>query len=613
MEIPATNVTPIERTIESQQVILDGHSRGIETLFNQQLELLERLRVQHDCLRSQQDLLAELADSFRMLASQATLTSSQALSPPTPAPSPVPLITREPKLMLPLRYEGEAGKCRNVIAQCEIFFRAQPSRFSTEDSRVSFILSLLTGTALAWVGPLIRANSPIVSTTGMLTQEMISVFDHDVTGHDAGTRLMRLRQGKGSVADFSIKFRSLASETGWPEAPIMTMFIQALSGPVRDALATLDPPATLDALVRTAIRIDNRVQESYGKDLGGRTLPDGPLGLPGSLAESAPPLDTACSEPMQIDGSFVSQTRHNKRRRPIICFHCEKPGHIRPQCPNLKGKRDGPLAKKKGLEGSIQRYIQSSLRTFISVFLVWNQNKIKAKAYLDSGAVDCFIDSQWAKGLHMPIRSLPQARPIAALDGRPLGVGLVSEMTDFISMSVDSHSEKMRFSLVDSPTYPIVLGHSWLVRHQPRIRWGEGEQPIIQWGTECYGRCCPALLSGSSPHWETDGDADSNDEEAIVTPTENDINEESLTGDIQYDWDVPMDDCPGSKNAKPDALSRIRDRTDRNSRPEPVVPSAQIVAPVLWGVEALVQRALRQDPGPGGGPPHCLFVPPSMR
>ena len=156
MDNPAT--TPIERAIESQQVALDGHSRGIKTLHNQQLELLERLRVQEDCLRRQQDVLAELADSFRLLASQATLTSSQAPSPPTPAPSPVPLITREPKLQLPLRYEGEAGKCRDFIAQCEIFFRAQPSRFSTEDSRVSFILSLLTGTALSWVGPLIRAR-----------------------------------------------------------------------------------------------------------------------------------------------------------------------------------------------------------------------------------------------------------------------------------------------------------------------------------------------------------------------------------------------------------------------------------------------------------------------
>ena len=92
-------------------------------------------------------------------------------------------------------------------------------------------------------------------------QEIISVFDHDVTGHDAVTQLMHLQQGVGVVVEFPIKFRVLASETGWPVVPLMTIFIHALSEPVKDALATLEPPATLDALVRTAIRIDNRVQE----------------------------------------------------------------------------------------------------------------------------------------------------------------------------------------------------------------------------------------------------------------------------------------------------------------------------------------------------------------
>ncbi|KAJ8359222.1 hypothetical protein SKAU_G00157470 [Synaphobranchus kaupii] len=49
------------------------------------------------------------------------------------------------------------------------------------------------------------------------------------------------------------------------------------------------------------------------------------------------------------------------------------------------------------------------------------------------------------------------------------------------------------------------------------------------------------------------------------------------------------------------------------SCPEPVVPSSQIVAPVMWAIEAAVQKALRSNPGPGGGPPYCLFVPSRLR
>ena len=70
---------------------------------------------------------------------------------------------------------------------------------------------------------------------------------------------------------------------------------------------------------------------------------------------------------------------------------------------------------------------------------------------------------------------------------------------------------------------------------------------------------------------------------------------------------------PGSKNAKPDALSRIHDHLDREVDPEPIIPGDRIIALVLWDIEAVVQNAVRLDPGPGGGPHHCLYVPTGLR
>lgn len=45
----------------------------------------------------------------------------------------------------------------------------------------------------------------------------------------------------------------------------------------------------------------------------------------------------------------------------------------------------------------------------------------------------------------------------------------------------------------------------------------------------------------------------------------------------------------------------------------PVIPSSRIVAPVHWGIETLIRRALQQDPGPGAGLADHLFVPRKMR
>lgn len=54
--------------------------------------------------------------------------------------------------------------------------------------------------------------------------EMTIVFDHDISGKEAATRLTRIRQGNQSVANFSITFRALAGETGWAQEPLITPF-----------------------------------------------------------------------------------------------------------------------------------------------------------------------------------------------------------------------------------------------------------------------------------------------------------------------------------------------------------------------------------------------------
>uniref|UniRef100_A0A672HVL4 Gypsy retrotransposon integrase-like protein 1 n=1 Tax=Salarias fasciatus TaxID=181472 RepID=A0A672HVL4_SALFA len=70
---------------------------------------------------------------------------------------------------------------------------------------------------------------------------------------------------------------------------------------------------------------------------------------------------------------------------------------------------------------------------------------------------------------------------------------------------------------------------------------------------------------------------------------------------------------PGSRNIKPDALSRQYATEDAVSENEPILPRSCTVASLSWEVESLVQRAQLQEPGPGNGPANRLFVPTSVR
>lgn len=59
--------------------------------------------------------------------------------------------------------------------------------------------------------------------------------------------------------------------------------------------------------------------------------------------------------------------------------------------------------------------------------------------------------------------------------------------------------------------------------------------------------------------------------------------------------------CPGSKNGKPDALSRQHAEDGRDAPPKPILESC-VIGMVTWDV----REAQRQQPDPDNGPPNRL-------
>ena len=70
---------------------------------------------------------------------------------------------------------------------------------------------------------------------------------------------------------------------------------------------------------------------------------------------------------------------------------------------------------------------------------------------------------------------------------------------------------------------------------------------------------------------------------------------------------------PGSKNIKPDALSRLYDRPEEERPPEVIVPAPRILASVSLDIVTTVQEAQLREPDPGGGLLGRLFVPAEVR
>lgn len=78
-------------------------------------------------------------------------------------------------------------------------------------------------------------------------------------------------------------------------------------------------------------------------------------------------------------------------------------------------------------------------------------------------------------------------------------------------------------------------------------------------------------------------------------------------------FDFSLSYRPGSKNVKPDSLSRIFDHSERPSTPECILPGTLVVSTLTWEVESRVKTALEGVTPPPGCPPNRLFVPEGCR
>ncbi len=106
--------------------------------------------------------------------------------------------------------------------------------------------------------------------------------------------------------------------------------------------------------------------------------------------------------------------------------------------------------------------------------LSWEGHQHLVQAMIDSGAAGDFLDLSLAKELGIPTQLLPRPQAVMALDGRSLEPGRVTEATQSLRLTIHQHQQEETFYLIDSPEYPVILGHPWLRRHNPWIDWSAG-------------------------------------------------------------------------------------------------------------------------------------------
>lgn len=329
---PLSNAERILAAVSSQAATMERH----EQVLAQQEVAVSKLG----------QAITEILHHLQSLSNPQQEAESQPQVPPAP---PITAVQgSDVHLPHPERYDGSPGRCKGFLTQCSLNFELQPNRFPTARSKVAYIITLLSGKALAWATALWEQSpQPVVcSDYRRFMEEMRRVFDHPVCGREAASRLLQLTQGSQSVAELAVEFRTLAMESGWNQEALTVAFTRALADDIKDELAARDPVTDLESLIDMAIRLDNRLRERRRERTEtSRNVPSQRSLAPLMTPDLPATYVTCTEEPMQLGRSRLTRSERDRRMKERCCLYCGESGHFRASCPILSGKANSRPGK----------------------------------------------------------------------------------------------------------------------------------------------------------------------------------------------------------------------------------------------------------------------------
>ncbi|KAL0190943.1 hypothetical protein M9458_013641, partial [Cirrhinus mrigala] len=390
----------------------------------------------------------------------------QAATPPVSPPASNPpaaaaAVTASPRLAFPEKFDGTPSKCKGFLLQCTLFVNQQPNLYPTDESKIAFICTLLTGRALEWATTVWDLGRPAFPSFATFLQSFKAVFQPNPESSEAGERIVALKQGRRTAADYALDFRTLAAQSGWNDGPLKLHYRKGLNPDLQVELACRDEDLSLNQYIDLSIRVDNVMRARK------------PVRTFTPLPPSQPSTMTA-PEPMQLGATKLTMEERERRIKNHLCLYCGQPGHLRATCPTRPPRP--PTSVSSDHVALNQCEVPAILKT--------KDISIRTTALIDSGAAGNFIDRDFVATNCLPVLSCVSPVAVAALDGRPLGTGRVEHTTDDLTLCLEPHhQETIRFFIISSPRTPLILGYPWLNQHEPVISWSSGT--IAHWSPRC--------------------------------------------------------------------------------------------------------------------------------
>uniref|UniRef100_A0A3B3SD02 DUF4939 domain-containing protein n=1 Tax=Paramormyrops kingsleyae TaxID=1676925 RepID=A0A3B3SD02_9TELE len=206
--------------------------------------------------------LVNIEDNYNLTCTQVpVLEGRMERASQVPLPETPPCSASGLPIAMPERYDGNPDQCKGFMMQCGLYVEEHPEQFRHPGAEVRFTISLLTGQAREWATALWVENSPLLLSAREFHHALREVFDHPAVGRRPGFRLLDCQQGNRSVAEFSLEFRTIATNLHWPDDCLQVLFLRALKPEVQNELLHHGEAPSFDELVQQAVRLDNTFRD----------------------------------------------------------------------------------------------------------------------------------------------------------------------------------------------------------------------------------------------------------------------------------------------------------------------------------------------------------------
>ncbi|KAJ1112888.1 hypothetical protein NDU88_001149 [Pleurodeles waltl] len=273
------------------------------------------------------------------------------------------------------RFSGEPTKLREFLNALTVYFAFRPTQFSHDKTKVGYLISALSGSALAWATPMVSSNDPVLSDYSTFVNRFKQMFIRPGLEASAEEALCDIQQGSQDVLQYITLFRQVAAETTSVEQTLVTLFCRGLKEEIKDELVHSTRVEDLRGLMDQALSIKYCLQERHmeKRKSRGSSQPSTSQVFMHRPEESRPPARDTEGKPMQVDTTRgpLSVSEREDRRKKGLCLYCGAAGHILRTCPVRPQRPSGNATSQTGGDGIIcytfHQFIQGQCHNFVYV------------------------------------------------------------------------------------------------------------------------------------------------------------------------------------------------------------------------------------------------------